>query len=467
MATRSKSSIRSATIAAFGGRKACTSANAYAINAGGVIVGRGSFALYSKAVVWPSASGAMILLDKFLTKNVRFTELNSAKCRQRLGRNRGHRVGQQPLVPPRVSGDSQVSVASPAARATTRGHGSLTRTDGSFFNVTRGPQPNPGDYSMWTATRLSVLRLSFALAAMLCCCIPTLAAAPGRRRLNDDTLLAHRTSRRQGGVRRQQPKCRWSHHDRGRERRQRRLRTSECGRSQGHLQRILPGPAGKDALGTNSSGVIVGSAAAVPARWSPTQNGYSFEPLPLLDGDSGGWPAAVNEAGAMVGISYAPTPGGEPAVSRAAYWSPNGTVVDLNALLPEDSPWLLAEATDINNSGQVVGRGQLNGVWRGFVLGLVTLEIIPVPLAPGATTNEAWEINDFGHVIGRVNDGISGGGPFPQGGWGYFWDGSSTSANCFPRPGTEQGCLAGSTISTSWPETARSRGGRFTRTTCS
>jgi hypothetical protein len=71
---------RSATISAFGGRKACNSANAYAINAGGVIVGRGSFAPYSKAVVWPSASAAMILLDKFLNKNVRFTELNSASA---------------------------------------------------------------------------------------------------------------------------------------------------------------------------------------------------------------------------------------------------------------------------------------------------------------------------------------------------------------------------------------------------
>ena len=92
----------------------------------------------------------------------------------------------------------------------------------------------------------------------------------------------------------------------------------------------------------------------------------------------------------------------------------------------------ITEALDINNSGQVAGSGLLDGVPRGFVLTLATLEIAAVPLAPGATSNEAWNINDLGDVIGRANDGIAGGGPFPQGGWGYFWGGPGTLPQLLP-----------------------------------
>jgi hypothetical protein len=43
-------------------------------------------------------------------------------------------------------------------------------------------------------------------------------------------------------------------------------------------------------------------------------------------------------------------------------------MIDLNSLLPENSPWdYLRDAKDINNSGQIVGIGRINGQIRGFV----------------------------------------------------------------------------------------------------
>jgi uncharacterized membrane protein len=155
-----------------------------------------------------------------------------------------------------------------------------------------------------------------------------------------------------------------------------------------------------------------------PARWVPDGAGYRFEFLPLLDGDSSGYVRAITEAGVMVGgtsegVDYHP-----------AVWSADGaTVTDLNSLLPEDSDWLLVVASDINDNGLVVGFGEYAGVERGFILDLLTGAIEPIPLLAGAMTNDAWKINHVGEVLGVANDDIVGGGPIPQGGWGYFWAG--------------------------------------------
>ena len=43
-----------------------------------------------------------------------------------------------------------------------------------------------------------------------------------------------------------------------------------------------------------------------------------------------------------------------------------------NTLLSENSDWFILVVSDINNSGQIVGTGLLDGVERGFVFDLVT-----------------------------------------------------------------------------------------------
>ena len=167
-------------------------------------------------------------------------------------------------------------------------------------------------------------------------------------------------------------------------------------------------------------------------RWVPQGTGYGFDVLPLLTGDSSGVVVAVSESGEMVGTSNTANS------SRAAYW--NGaatTVIDLNSYVAPGSGWTLVATNDINSGGQVVGTGVLDGASRGFVLDLLTGNIDAVPLVAGSVENEAWQINETGHVIGRANDGIVGGGPIPQGGWGFYWGGPGTEPQLLPS--SEQG----------------------------
>jgi probable HAF family extracellular repeat protein len=66
----------------------------------------------------------------------------------------------------------------------------------------------------------------------------------------------------------------------------------------------------------------------------------------------------VNDEGQVVGSYY--TPDGFSYTSTAFLYA-NGAFIDLNSLLPANSPWDLTEAIGINDAGQIVGIGYLNG----------------------------------------------------------------------------------------------------------
>jgi hypothetical protein len=55
-----------------------------------------------------------------------------------------------------------------------------------------------------------------------------------------------------------------------------------------------------------------------------------------------------------VGNSYGPN-------ERATPWSGGNGPIDLNTLLPANSGWVLNVARGINNKGQIVGTGTING----------------------------------------------------------------------------------------------------------
>ena len=74
---------------------------------------------------------------------------------------------------------------------------------------------------------------------------------------------------------------------------------------------------------------------------------------------------SLNNAGQIVGISSASWFTRE---DERAFLYEGNLMRDLNALIPAGSGWVLKEATDINGSGQIVGRGTLNGEERGFLL---------------------------------------------------------------------------------------------------
>jgi probable HAF family extracellular repeat protein len=72
-------------------------------------------------------------------------------------------------------------------------------------------------------------------------------------------------------------------------------------------------------------------------------------------------PLSVNGQGVVVGLTSSPVD------SRAFRWSSAG-MYDLNDLIDPNSGWTLAEAHGINDQGQIVGTGTVNGSTHAFLL---------------------------------------------------------------------------------------------------
>jgi probable HAF family extracellular repeat protein len=116
--------------------------------------------------------------------------------------------------------------------------------------------------------------------------------------------------------------------------------------------------------GINDSGQVVGDSTLAGNLHSHAflySNG-SISDLGTLGGDSSA--LAINNLGQIVGRSV-DTNG----VLQAILWR-NGSLVNLNDLLPADSGWILNSATLISDSGQIVGFGTLHGVQSWFLLTL-------------------------------------------------------------------------------------------------
>lgn len=95
---------------------------------------------------------------------------------------------------------------------------------------------------------------------------------------------------------------------------------------------------------------------------------YSDGVMQDLGSLEGYWSRAngINDSGDVVGYAYKTYTTGE-TISHAFLYN-EGTMTDLNDLIDNASGWNLVEATDINNSGQIVGYGEHNGNTRAFLL---------------------------------------------------------------------------------------------------
>jgi probable HAF family extracellular repeat protein len=76
-------------------------------------------------------------------------------------------------------------------------------------------------------------------------------------------------------------------------------------------------------------------------------------------------PYAINDLSEVAGSGVTIIDGSR--YYYACYWE-NGIMYDLNSLIPANSGWLLKDAFDINNKGQIVGYGIVNGQERAFLL---------------------------------------------------------------------------------------------------
>lgn len=101
---------------------------------------------------------------------------------------------------------------------------------------------------------------------------------------------------------------------------------------------------------------------------------------------------AINNLGHVVGISS------ESWFTRQdehAFIFRNAVMLDLNNLVPTGSGWVLNEATDINDFGQIVGNGKLNGVDHAFMLTPTTPMLMADP-----STSKAFALESVSFLGG-------------------------------------------------------------------
>jgi probable HAF family extracellular repeat protein len=143
-----------------------------------------------------------------------------------------------------------------------------------------------------------------------------------------------------------------------------------------------------EALGINSSGLIVGEVHNVPVVWHGTQP----TKLPINPGSNGGKALALNNAGIVVGVT---TESGTLYGSRAAAWA-NGGMTDLGTLNGQSS------ATAINNRGIIVGKSWATGakgphavVWSRMAAPVQDLnDLISATDSQALILQFAYSIND-------------------------------------------------------------------------
>ena len=137
------------------------------------------------------------------------------------------------------------------------------------------------------------------------------------------------------------------------------------------------------AAAVNNAGQVVGTSTTLN---DASTDGFIWSAGVMTDlGTLGGTdtePASINSLGQVVGYSI--TGGGQ---SHAFLWQ-NGTIADLNTLLPTNSGWELFDALLINDSGRIVGDGAYNGVSQTYVLDFVAANHSPVAVAGADQTVE-------------------------------------------------------------------------------
>lgn len=166
------------------------------------------------------------------------------------------------------------------------------------------------------------------------------------------------------------------------------------GNSSGATMQVMGGAyAAGSARGTNRSGGITGWVSHNVDNWGAAfiYDGATLQELPDVPGKTYSIGTALNNLGQVVGYAfgewvYQPCCGNVWSNSiHVAYFYDGEEAVNLNQELPEDSGWLLTQATGINDRGDIVGNAIRNGVGTAFLL---------VPHDPGMVDQDGDSVAD-------------------------------------------------------------------------
>jgi hypothetical protein len=177
----------------------------------------------------------------------------------------------------------------------------------------------------------------------------------------------------------------------------------------------------------NDSGIVAGaivnnSSNLQAATWDTSKPNPTPTLLAIPSGFFGSVALGVNNHGDVAGNGIAH--GRFSDVLSACIFS-GGASVDLNTLIPSNSGWHLRQAADINDAGQIVGLGCLNGQDQdgGCVNGLVRGFLLDTVASTNLTGLRAKVVEVVARLIGfQTVDGsglaIVNGVPVPVGPWG-------------------------------------------------
>jgi probable HAF family extracellular repeat protein len=127
----------------------------------------------------------------------------------------------------------------------------------------------------------------------------------------------------------------------------------------------LSGGANSIAYGINNLGRIVGgsdspTSSLLAVLWTPAGK---IQDLGTLANATGSNANCINNSGQVVGFAIFPN-----FAYHAFVWTQTAGMQDLNALIAGNSGWTLEFAFAINDSGQITGRGSINGLEHAYLL---------------------------------------------------------------------------------------------------
>ena len=214
----------------------------------------------------------------------------------------------------------------------------------------------------------------------------------------------------------------------------------------------LPFPYGGYAAAINSQNMIAGTsgtnstAGAYAHAMLYDYNTDNLLDLGTLNGGLTSGAADINEFNQVVGTSWLVTQLTslyDPTKYHAFLWE-DGIMTDLNTLIAADSGWILTAARAINDNGDIVGSGLVNGQVHGFLL--TTGQTPPPPSADEPPIAMASVDVTAGKVPLTVN--FSSAGSYDPDGSisGYAWDFGDGSAIVNSADASHQYTVAGKYI---------------------